>query len=40
MHGEMRNAYKLSVTKPEGRTRHRCEDNIKVSLKETGHGLD
>jgi hypothetical protein len=41
--GEMRNAYKISVRKPEGkrtlrRPRHRWEDNIKMDLRETGFG--
>jgi hypothetical protein len=36
--GEMRNAYKILVKKPEGkmplvRFRHRWEDNIKMDLK-------
>jgi hypothetical protein len=35
MHGEKRNAYKILVTKPEGKRplvkpRHRWEDNIKM----------
>jgi hypothetical protein len=43
-HGEMRNAYKMLVEKPEGkrclrRPRHRWEDNIKTQLKEIGIGL-
>jgi hypothetical protein len=37
----MRNKYKISVGKPEGkrplgRSRHRWEDNIKMDLKEIG----
>jgi hypothetical protein len=44
--GEKRNAYKLLVGKPEGRTplgrpRHRWEDNIKMDLREIGRdGVD
>jgi hypothetical protein len=39
--GEMRNVYKISVTKPEekrslGRPRCRWEDNIKMDLREAG----
>jgi hypothetical protein len=39
--GDMRNAYKISVRKPEGknsfrRLRHRWEDNIKMDLKKEG----
>jgi hypothetical protein len=39
--GEMRNAYKILVGKPEGkgtlgRHRRRWEDNIKMDLRETG----
>jgi hypothetical protein len=39
--GWMRNAYKISVRKPEekrplGRPRHRWEDNIIMGLKEIG----
>jgi len=39
--GAMRNAYKILVTKPEGkrplgRPRRRCEDNIRIDLRETG----
>jgi hypothetical protein len=41
MGGEMRNVYRSSVRKPEGkrpleRARHRWEDNIKMNLKEIG----
>jgi hypothetical protein len=45
-HGEMRNAYKTLVGKPErkrpfGRPRRRWEDNIKADLKEIGwKGVD
>jgi len=44
--GEMRNAYKILVRKPEGkrphgRPRRRWEDNIRMDLKETGYeGVD
>jgi hypothetical protein len=44
--GEMRNAYKILVGKPEGkrplrRPRHTWEDNIKINLKEIGcKGVD
>jgi hypothetical protein len=39
--GDMRNAYRILVGKPEGkrpfgRSRHRCEDNIRKDLKEIG----
>jgi hypothetical protein len=39
--GEMRNAYKILVGKPEGkrplgRPRHRWEDDIKMGLREIG----
>jgi hypothetical protein len=39
--GEMRNAYKVLVRKPEGkrliqRHRHRYEDNISMDLREMG----
>jgi hypothetical protein len=39
--GEMRNAYKILVGKPEekrpfGRPRRRCEDNIRMDLREIG----
>jgi hypothetical protein len=39
--GEMRNAYKILVRKPEGkkphrRSQHRWEDNIKLGLWEIG----
>jgi hypothetical protein len=42
MHGEMSNAYKILVRKPEGkiplgRLRHRWEDFIKMDLSETGY---
>jgi hypothetical protein len=41
--GEMRNAYKILVGKPEGkrplgRIRHRWKDNIKMNLREIGFG--
>jgi hypothetical protein len=41
--GNMRNAYKILVRKPErnrplGRCKHRLEDNIKIDLKEIGCG--
>jgi hypothetical protein len=45
-HGEVRNAYKMLVGKPEGkrslgRRRHRWENNIRVDLKEIGwEGVD
>jgi hypothetical protein len=40
-HGEMRNAYKILVEKPEGkrqlgRPRRRWVDNIKMALREIG----
>jgi hypothetical protein len=43
MHGQMRNAYKILATKseekkPYGETRHRCEDNIRMDLREIGWG--
>jgi len=44
--GEMRNAYKILVGKPEGkrplgRHRHRWEDNIRMGLREIGsEGVD
>jgi hypothetical protein len=44
--GEMRNAYKILVRKPEGRRargrpRRRWEDNIRMDLKEIGwEGVD
>jgi len=44
--GEMKNAYKILVRKPEGkrllrRPRHRWEDNIRTDLKEIGcEGVD
>jgi hypothetical protein len=41
--GEMENAYKSLVGKPErrplGRPRHRWEDNITTSLREIGFGM-
>ena len=42
--GERRGIYRFLVGKPEGRRplrrpRHRCEDNIKMALKEVGFGL-
>jgi hypothetical protein len=42
--GQMRKTYKILVGKPEqkmslGRPRRRCEDNIKMNLKETGYGV-
>jgi hypothetical protein len=41
--GEERNAYRILVGKPEGKTqvgrpRHRSEDNIKLDLREIGWG--
>jgi hypothetical protein len=33
--GEKRGAYGVIVGKPEGRPRHRWEDNIRMDLKET-----
>jgi hypothetical protein len=41
--GENRNAYRILVGKPEGkrplgRHRRRCEDNIKMDLRERGWG--
>jgi len=41
MQGEMRNAFRTSVGKPErkrplGRPKRKCEDNIVMDLKETG----
>jgi hypothetical protein len=44
--GATRNAYRILVGKPEGKTplgrpRRRCEDNIKMDLKEIGwDGVD
>jgi len=40
-HGEMKNVYKILVGKPDrksplGRTRRRCEDNIRIDLREIG----
>jgi hypothetical protein len=47
MHGELRNAYKILLDKPAGKTplrRHRCRwESIKMDLKEImdgGCGLD
>jgi hypothetical protein len=42
--GEKRNAYRISVGKPEerrslGRSKHRWEDNFQIDLKEIGWGL-
>jgi hypothetical protein len=39
--GTMRNVYKILVGKPDrksplGRTRRRCEDNIRIDLREIG----
>jgi hypothetical protein len=41
--GEKRNAYRVLMGKPEGkiplgRPRRRCEDNIKIDVKEVGWG--
>jgi hypothetical protein len=36
--GEKRNAHRILVGKPEGRSRHRWVDNIKMDLRETGWG--
>jgi hypothetical protein len=33
-HGKMRNAYKIIVGKPEGRSRRRWEDNIEMNVME------
>jgi hypothetical protein len=43
--GERRNAYKILVGKPQGKTpcskpRHRWKDNIRMDLREVGCGLD
>jgi hypothetical protein len=43
MHGEMRNAFKIMVGKPEGKRplgkpKHRWEDVIKMDLREIGFG--
>jgi hypothetical protein len=43
--GERRGAYRALVGKPEGkrplgRPRRRCEDNIKMDLREVGWGMD
>ena len=45
MHGEKRNAYRVSVWKPEGkmslgRSSRRWEDNIKMNLKVGCRGTD
>jgi hypothetical protein len=42
--GQRRNVYRVLVEKPEGkrpleRPRHRCEDGIKMDLREIGWGL-
>jgi hypothetical protein len=42
-HGEKRNAYMISVGKPEGkgllvRTRRRCEENTKLDLSDIERG--
>jgi hypothetical protein len=42
-HGAKRNAYRISVGKPQGkrplqRPRHRWGDNIKMNLRKTGWG--
>jgi hypothetical protein len=39
--GEVRNAYRVLVGKPDGQTpigksKHRCKDNIKMGIKEIG----
>ena len=41
--GDVRGAYRVLVGRPEGkrqlgRPRHRCEDNIKMDLREVGWG--
>jgi hypothetical protein len=43
VHGEVRGAYNILVGRPEGRRplgrpTRRCEDNIKMDLRETGFG--
>jgi hypothetical protein len=43
--GERRGAYRALVGKPEGRRplgrpRPKCEDNIKIDLREVGNGVD
>jgi hypothetical protein len=40
--GERRSAYRFVVGKPEGRSRYRGEDIIKMNLREGewGHGVD
>jgi len=40
--GERRGVYRILVGKPEGKTRHRWEDSIKVDLQEVRgeNGLD
>jgi hypothetical protein len=44
MYGDRRGAYRIIVGKLEGRSlgrlRRRWEDNIKMNLREIGHGLD
>jgi hypothetical protein len=45
MYGERRDAYRVSVGKPEGkrtlgRPRSRWEDNIKMDLQQVGWGMD
>jgi hypothetical protein len=39
---ERRGAFRVLVGKPEGRPRHRCENNIKMDIQKVGwgHGLD
>jgi hypothetical protein len=36
---EIRNAYKILVEKPEGKTRRRWEDNIRMDLSEIKRGV-
>jgi hypothetical protein len=40
--GEKRRAYRILVGRPEGRLRHRREDNIKINIQGVGwtHRLD
>jgi hypothetical protein len=38
MHGEKKNAYRIFMGKPEGRSRWKWEDNSKKDLRETGWG--